>query len=177
MGSKEDMRLNAFQTKRLHVQDWQAELGHPQTRELIKCDLVQLITPEVVQYLPPSLALGTQSDPIERWIKDRQRGGRVFRIRRRDRNLFLGLVFVFSSGETAVSHIGYMFVQNAWGQGYASECVAGLVAALSGNGAMTLQGGVARDNAASARVLVKNGFCANEELSDNELEIFQIKIA
>jgi len=42
---------------------------------------------------------------------------------------------------------------------------------------MTLQGGVARDNAASARVLVKNGFCANEELSDNELEIFQIKIA
>ncbi len=51
--------------------------------------------------------------------------------------------------------LGYLLAERGWGRGMASELVAGFVGWCRENGVVSISGGVAIDNPASARVLVK----------------------
>ena len=70
----------------------------------------------------------------------------------------IGLL-ILSHGATGdrLRHLGYLFVRAAWGQGYASEMLRALQDLYRGQ-PVILSGGVMADNAASARVLQKQGF-------------------
>ena len=93
--------------------------------------------------------------------KEAREGGRL-----------LGLLILSYQPEAWQVHLGYLFDETAWGQGYASELVGGVVTALAPVAPVEGLGGVARDNPASARVLVKNGFAVRDDLSDAETEIY-----
>ena len=72
-------------------------------------------------------------------------------------------------------HLGYLLGQSAWGHGYASELLAGLVLHVPKSG-FRLLGGVGRENPVFAHVLRKTGFQIVPELSDTETEMFGISL-
>ena len=61
-----------------------------------------------------------------------------------------------------------------WGNRYASELVGSLVKTAHLNAPVTLLGGVAKGNAASAHILQKLGFLVQPNLSDSETEVFAL---
>lgn len=68
-------------------------------------------------------------------------------------------------GPAAFPEIGYGLLPRYWGRGYATEAVSALCRwALSQPGVEGLSAQTASDNAASQRVLIKNGFYATGEM-------------
>jgi len=148
-----------FQTDRLTVRPWQHEMD-----ETLKADLHSILTPTVLTPLPPPMQLrGNVTD----WMTTQSVDGTLCLIQSNVDQSTLGLL-ILAQPETAL-HIGYLFSESAWGKGYATELLKGLVAATSGT---TLIGGVAKDNPASARVLLKAGFTRDPDLSDDTTDQF-----
>jgi RimJ/RimL family protein N-acetyltransferase len=80
----------------------------------------------------------------------------------------VGLLILFESptggepGRVDV-RLGYVLAESAWGRGLGSELVGGLVGwARAEPDVASITGGVAPDNVASARVLIRNGFLRSE---------------
>lgn len=61
------------------------------------------------------------------------------------------------------AEVGYILAPEAWGQGYATECLAALVEAARELAPLTLTASVHPDNESSMRVLEKCGFQAEAE--------------
>lgn len=166
--------LDRFATSRLHIAHWRDTLADPQKRHALKQDLRAMLTDPVVQHLPPSVHIPGGPNPIETWIKARLDTAEIYLIR--DSQALAGLMFLFRPADApaeAPVHLGYLFHERVWGDGYASELVQGLVAALATGPALRLQGGVDVNNPASARVLIKAGFAKSDALSSDESEIFE----
>lgn len=71
--------------------------------------------------------------------------------------------------------LGYVFAAQEWGNGYASEMVAGLVSLCSEHPTIhSIIAGVSMANVASARVLTKHGF-ACVGVDDHE-QIFELDL-
>ena len=165
--------IGSFTTQRLHVSDWAAELSDPSARARLERSVAPLILPAVLEHLPPSVQ-DTEAG-ISAWIDARAASAHVMTVRA-PREL-IGLLFLADpdGGAPAPVFLGYMLAEHAWGQGYASELVQGVVAAWrSVQPARDLRGGVAIQNPASARVLVKAGFACVART--NELETYQLAL-
>jgi RimJ/RimL family protein N-acetyltransferase len=65
-------------------------------------------------------------------------------------------------------NFGYYFFVPAWGRGYATEAVAVVAKHLLSNGVERLLATVTAGNAASARVLEKNGFFYTRTIANND---------
>ncbi|MBP5155470.1 MAG: GNAT family N-acetyltransferase [Clostridia bacterium] len=79
-----------------------------------------------------------------------------------DKDGFCGLaeLYGFRDAIHKIS-VGYRFVKRCWGRGYASEALGGLLEYLYGEtDAEIITASTMTENAASARVLAKNGFTA-----------------
>lgn len=167
-----------FMTTRLSVCPWTAELSDPKRRAMIEAELKELLVPEVLEFLPESLALTGGENAIGTWIEERVALAQVCTARARADGALLGLLFAFQrdadDGREAALNLGYMFKISAWGHGFASELVAGFVSALPDIGTPQVLAGVARGNEASARVLAKNGFKPVAELSGEDLDMFEL---
>ncbi|MGB3635831.1 MAG: GNAT family N-acetyltransferase, partial [Rubrobacteraceae bacterium] len=78
----------------------------------------------------------------------------------------IGLTILFETDAGSVPggieiRIGYLLSEPAWGKGYATELIRGFIGWSRGHTKIhSLAGGVKRGNAASARILEKNGFHA-----------------
>lgn len=133
-------------------------------------ELDDLLTPPVLAPLPPPLQLTQSPDAIARWIDARQKESVVLTVRNTD-GCMVGLV-ILAEGSDGV-HIGYLLSERVWGQGLATELVAGLCDWFAKHRSTTcLLGGVSPDNPASARVLVKNGFQRDALLSSADADIY-----
>ena len=109
------------------------------------------------------------------WIDARAEESDVLLVQRKDSAALIGLVIL--AGDSALAavldlHIGYLFAESAWGQGFASELLEGLVAWTGRARPVRLVGGVGKDNPASARVLEKAGFRIEASLSTPETDVF-----
>lgn len=186
-----DARMDDFETERLRVTHWRRALE--EQADVLRQDLQELLSDAVVQYLPDSLALSGEDDAIDDWIDERDSESIVYLVESRADGAFLGLLLLAPATEdsqddgdedddrgedsddarSATLHIGFLFQETAWGQGYASELVAGVMDGLEEIGNPRVRAGVARDNDASARVLFKNGFALNEALSTADGDIFE----
>ena len=153
------MATLGFQTSRLTVKNWDAELGNPAALEELSNELRSILSPAVLAFLPPSMRLNVEKDPILPWIQDRNAESDVLEVR--DNGVLIGLV-ILAFDDSALNletvHIGYLFGEEFWGQGYASELVQSLVNALAARAPIEIVGGVDTGNPASARVLEKVGF-------------------
>ena len=164
-----------FETERLSVRSWQEDLNDPDRRAALTNALSDILESDVLGPLPPSLALGKGPDALSAWINDRAEESRVGTIRRRPLGKLTGLLILaeFPTDTGFDVHIGYLFARSAWGKGYASEMLRGFVAVCPPE--HRLIGGVARDNPASCRVLLKAGFKADPALSDDYTETFTLQ--
>ncbi len=164
------MSLLEFTTDRMQISDWEGAVANPERLARLQSELTAILTPAVLAPLPPPLWLGSKASAVEDWIEARRAEGAVTTIRSRKTDELLGLLIAALEPEKA--HIGYLFAQAVWGQGLATELLIGLTDRARETGPGQLIGGVASDNAASARVLQKAGFERDAELSNHDTDMF-----
>lgn len=145
----------SFETGRLSVAHWRDVLVDEAARTRLERELSSILTPVTTAFLPPSMQVEPGSD-ISAWVTGRADESDVCTVRLADGTLIGLLILHVDAG---VIRIGYLFGEEHWGQGYATELLAGLIrwCASSGKG-YQLIGGVEADNKASIRVLEKAGF-------------------
>ena len=153
-----------FQTARLSVESWQPLLSTEAGRRTLAHSMMAMLTPEVTKALPPGWqGLESISQAVE-WLHARFAQGDCFTVAALEDDAIVGCLTVYAdSAEADPSRldlrIGYLFSRSAWGHGYGSELIGGLVAWCERAGDIrSLIGGVEETNAASIRVLEKNGF-------------------
>ncbi|MBT5774258.1 MAG: GNAT family N-acetyltransferase [Dehalococcoidia bacterium] len=157
------MDLNGceFETERLLVREWHALVtGDWQARDLAET-VAELLTPAVTHALPPDWGGEYDAERARRWIADRDAEGVTLLVVERSSGDPVGLLILTDGAENdgpVGVRLGYLLVERGWGRGLGSELVAGFVGWCRENGVASISGGVAIDNPASARVLVKNGF-------------------
>ncbi|KIC07776.1 acetyltransferase [Leisingera sp. ANG-M1] len=142
------MSLRELQTSRLRAAPWQG---------LADAELADLFAPNVVQWLPAGFQSPADEGARRAFLQAVSQQAEVIALRN-PAGQGIGLVILsFPEEGGATRNLGYLFAESAWGQGLASELIAGLQAYFRGSG-VTLSGGVMQENAASARVLEKAGF-------------------
>lgn len=168
--------ITGFETSRLTVRDWADQCADDP--QLLYAELLGLLTPEVLHDLPPSMALGQGLDAVRVWVAARAAESDVFTVHARQGGPLLGLLILVNDSEavTQTLHLGYLFAQTAWGHGFASELVTGVIAALADHTPVRLSGGVAVENPASARVLQKQGFVMDAGVSSDDTRVYVLDI-
>jgi ribosomal-protein-alanine N-acetyltransferase len=167
-----------FETGRLRAGPWHS-IAYGAGVDLVEC-VAEMLTESTTVLLPETWHGDFSVDRAVDWIDERDRESPTLLVVDRESGQVVGLVILFESAidEPSVDvRIGYLFAEAVWGQGLATELVAGLVGwARAHPPIRTLTAGVAVTNPASARVLVTNGFeriVAGEEETD---AIYQLLI-
>ena len=163
----------AFETDRLVVGDWH------DLAERLGLDLADVITvvltTTTTSSLPPAWCGDYDADRATRWIIDRDAESPTLLAIEKETGDVIGLILLFETalddGSSEIDlRLGYVLAEWAWGNGFASELVNGLVGwARSEPLIGSISGGVAQDNEASAKVLVKNGFAPTHRQSGERL--------
>ncbi|WP_162798532.1 GNAT family N-acetyltransferase [Sulfitobacter sp. SK012] len=138
------------------------------------------MTPIVLKHLPPSFQVNQTTEDVLKWIGERSDESDVYLICDEQSNTLIGLMFLVNGSEPEAEvkvHIGYLLSEAAWGQGYASELIKGLLLEAQKKVPMTLIGGVAKGNGASAHILRKHGFLLDQNLSNDDTEVFVATLA
>lgn len=168
------MLPDRFETSRLTVRNWRQDLDAPSRRKSLEAALEEILNSRVLEHLPPPLQL-TVEGGISGWVSARAEESDVLLVTRAGSSELVGLLIIATDMESPgplTLHIGYLFAQADWGQGYATEVLSGLIAALGRGKPVRLVGGVSPGNAASARVLEKVGFRRDPELSMSDVDMF-----
>ncbi len=147
--------MDGFETGRLDVRNWDTAISEAGCRAALADELRAILTKPVLAHLPPALQ-DARAD-IDGWITARAAESDVFLVRGADKTL-IGLLILARMGAGEPIHIGYLLAEAAWGHGYATELVQGLVHALATQAQLDLYAGVDAANLASTRVLEKVGF-------------------
>ena len=155
----------------MDVRDWTADLIES---DRLMAELQTILSPEVLAPLPPSMQM--TNGGVRDWISALERQAQCLVIRREEQ--MIGLLILADTGDAEIPtlHIGYLLGEAEWGQGFTSELVRGLIEVVSLRRPIRLVACVARDNPASARVLLKAGFASDPGLSSEETEMFQRRI-
>ncbi|WP_424832983.1 GNAT family N-acetyltransferase [Ruegeria sp.] len=167
--------LGRISTARLRIEDWASVPADPHKASELKTALATALTPQVTQYLPLSMQFPRPDSGIDDWIADRSEEAHVLLVKHRDRGTFAGLILLHAEPgpeQRPTINLGYFFHEDYWGQGYASEAVKALVAALEAGPPAQLIAGVDKSNAASANVLRKSGFSHDPEQSTATRDYF-----
>jgi len=163
-----------FSTERLAVAEWRS--ASPPWTEDRRIEVVcALLTEPVTRTLPPPWRGSYDATRARQWIGERDAEGTTLAVVERATGEAIGLVILFETSEPAGVEVrlGYLLAETAWGKGFATELVRGLVDWCRGtDGIASLAGGVEHGNVASARVLEKAGF----ELADDrgEEQLFRV---
>ena len=151
-----------FETDRLIVDDWSRLLTGNTAEGLRNTFVVSLLTEAVTRDLPPQWQGPYDTDRASQWFVERQSESTVLLIVDRSDGRPVGLLILSEPANSDPSldiRLGYMINESTWGQGLATEVVAGFADWCRTNGTVrSVIGGVADGNNASARVLQKNGF-------------------
>ncbi len=169
------MPVENFATQRLSAQHWRPFIEDRAKRQKLETELTTLLTRRVQKYLPPGLKLDSGDAAISSWISARAEESDVLLVTLSESGQLVGLMILASdqgTGDIPSVHIGYLLAESAWGQGFATELVAGLAEAMENSGPVRLIGGVDPDNPASARVLQKAGFAFDPELSEAGADMY-----
>ncbi len=137
-----------------------------------------MLTPDVLAALPSPMQLGDDAHAVAHWRDQRSMESDIYTIRDTNSQA-IGLLLVHETLDAGIpaAHIGYLFARNAWGQGYATELLHGVISAIAGRGKITIFAGVGRDNPASAHVLRKVGFGRLPDQSNDDTDLFALHIA
>lgn len=171
--------IDDFTTERLSIRHWSSDMGNAGPRLKLAKRLVQILTPAVLEHLPPVLQVAQRTDDVLSWMADRATESDVYLVSRNQDRIVIGLLLLVNDphpGEMPTVHLGYLFDKSAWGRGYASELVGGLVKAARTKAPVMLLGGVAKANMASAHILRKSGFVLQPDVSQGETDVFAMTV-
>ena len=163
------MRLRDFQTTRLIATRWSNDLQNPDCQARIEEELSGILTEAVLRTLPPAFHL--RDTPISDWMSEREAESDVYLVCTKEDEDIIGLLIVALVSNESVRksvHIGYLFGEPYWGQGYATELVHGLVTSAQALAPITLRAGVDATNPKSGSVLQKSGFSVDKTASGDD---------
>lgn len=167
-----------FKTERMQINTWAECLNDAHQRQKLIAELAAVLTPPVLRHLPEPLQLSDGQQAIDDWISARAAESDVMTIRDQANSDLLGLLILaeFSDPDAVTTvHLGYLFAETAWGKGCATELLSGLIDWYRARARpVQLLGGVELGNAASARVLQKNGFEKAADLSGATTDMFRL---
>jgi len=167
--------LKGFVTANLVVRHWEEWLEEAEKRKALEARLAEILTPSVLAHLPPSMQLSGAASSVRGWVSARAAESRVFVVATAGEGEIVGLLILVQLPETAQKdalHLGYLLAESAWGRGYATELVTGLVNAKGFGTGTRFSGGVGKENIASAKVLQKSGFTRSAALSSDDTDQF-----
>jgi len=150
-----------FATRRLSIGPWH---GAAQEHGINLTEAVTgILTHTTTQSLPPSWQGEYTVERAGRWVVERDGESPTLLAVDRGSGEPVGLMMLHEDfnedGVQSNLRIGYVVKESFWGEGIASELVSGLVDwARSQTRIRSIIAGVESQNAASVRVLVKNGF-------------------
>lgn len=153
----------SFKTCRLSIDCWRGATLRgaplPDRSQVVASILTQAVT----RALPDGWQGHYDERRAEAWLAAREHEGPVLFAVEHETDAAVGLVLLFESetedGRNVDVRLGYLFAEEAWGKGLASELVTGFVEWCRGEGLIrSVIAGVGIDNRASLRVLEKNGF-------------------
>lgn len=173
------MGLRGFATDRLTVRPWREALADEASRTRFDSDLASILTPRVLEHLPIPLRPDKAGEAVRDWFSARAAESDILLVARAGTDRLLGLLILAADAgdpESRTLRVGYLFAEAAWGRGFATEVLRGLLAALAGDGPVKLVGGVGKRNPASARVLAKAGFRIDPGLSSPDTDVFACTI-
>jgi ribosomal-protein-alanine N-acetyltransferase len=165
-----------LETARLLVREWHAPAsGEWPPVDLIAC-LPSILTPKVTAALPPDWQGEYSKERSQQWLDARDRESTNLLVVERETLAPLGLLLLFEVPAAAKDRVdvrlGYLMAQTSWGKGFGSELIQGFVQWCRGQAIASIEGGVARDNPASRRVLEKSGFDLIGTDDDSQDELF-----
>ncbi|WP_281973071.1 GNAT family N-acetyltransferase [Ruegeria faecimaris] len=169
-----------FTTERLGVCHWQVEVSEAGRLSALTAELATVLTPAVLEPLPPSMQVEETPSGMTDWIAARKTESDVLLVRLRQNNQLIGLLILASEPEDQAApaiHLGYLFAERAWGCGYATELVSGFIAACGTSRAIRFLAGVEHSNPASARVLQKSGFTRSSAHSTDDTDMYVCDIS
>ena len=156
-------------TDRLLVNEWhslhKSEWKQPELDNVV----IDILTPSVTRALPQDWQGAYSVERAKRWIEERDKESTALIILELATRVPIG--FVILTGDKDL-RLGYLLKESAWGKGYASELVQGLVKWSKRHFIRSITGGVEKGNIASARVLEKNGFMLHSDTNSGEELIF-----
>ncbi len=155
-----------FETARLRVGPWHAAAA---TEELdLPAVVAAMLSPAVTHALPPGWQGLYTRARAEAWIAARDDEATTLLVLEPHGAGPVGLVILFElPGPDGVElRLGYLLAQHAWGRGLATELLRGLIGWCAQRPVCAVVGGVAQDNIASQRVLVRSGFILEKDRSD-----------
>lgn len=150
----------SFVTERLAACEWHVAEHRGEVADL-PAVVAAMMTEPVTRWLPPSWQGPYTRARAAAWIAERDAEGSVLLVLERETRSPIGLVLLFEElvDDGIEARLGYLLAEEAWGQGFGSELLRGVVAWCRGRPEVrSVVGGVARDNVASIRLLERHGF-------------------
>ena len=150
-----------FETDRLTCKEWHALTDGYALSDSLESIVKDLLSPKVTESLPPPWQGDYSIERARNWIAERDAEGVTLLVLEKSTCRPLGLIVLFEmeAAQGMVElRLGYLLAESAWGRGFGSELVQGLVDNCRKLRVASLVGGVAADNLASIRVLEKSGF-------------------
>jgi [ribosomal protein S5]-alanine N-acetyltransferase len=166
----------SFVTDRLIVGEWQ--LLSVSNKDMAK-EVSAILTPRVSQSLPEDWRGEYSEDRAAKWLEDLDQEAAILLVLERPSKSAVGLTILFESDEKQSGRsirIGYMLSENAWGKGYATELLQGLIGWCRTTDISSIIGGVERDNFASQRVMEKNGFVVLSNTQSRAELLYQLEL-
>lgn len=143
-----------YQTERLTVSelfDQDADL------DLLE-RITDLLTPQVVENLPPHFANIMSTLDAKLWFLKMVSESTLLSVKQTETQTIIGFVFLSLENSNNV-HIGYLLGKSYWKKGYATELLKGLVDYVNRNKRWNkLIAGVDINNMISSKLLLKLGF-------------------
>lgn len=163
--------VSSLTTSRLNIQEVPDDMGQAK-KERLCAQLPELLTPAVVENLPPYFhSIHSQADALT-WLERMVSESRLFLVKKMGQDALIGLLFAYVSDDDE-AHIGYLLGEPYWGQGFATELLRGFIEDVAQTENWTkLIGGVDRHNAASSRLLLKLGFTEQPD-TDGEVVFYE----
>ncbi|HIF9356560.1 TPA: GNAT family N-acetyltransferase [Photobacterium damselae] len=150
-------QLSQYQTSRLTVSQILDADSFTNDKANIEA-ILAVLTPSVVEHLPSYFHHIATAQQAKDWLQQLTQESLVFAVYDKQMQLLIGFVFIYVD-EAEQAHIGYLLSETVWRRGYAFELLFGLIQhAKEHTSWQALIAGVARDNQASAHLLVKLGF-------------------
>lgn len=128
--------------------------------------IVTLLTPNVVETLPPYFHNINTTNDANRWFSNMKSDSHLFGLILKGTTTPIGFVFLSKSSNNK-THIGYLLGDTFWRKGYASEVLLAFIIQCRENRLVKmLVGGVDQDNISSAKLLSKLGFTKSHTQTD-----------
>jgi len=150
--------MTRFETVRLLVAEWHTLAQQQWPSQDLANAVKQMLTPSVTACLPPSWQGDYSLERADQWILDRDDKDATWLVIDKSTHEAIGLLILSGTDDFGHLRLGYLLKESAWGQGFATELVSGLVSWCRDNCIRSLTAGVETANLASIRVLEKCGF-------------------